>query len=134
MCHHDTHHTMRPTISDMRCNPPRIVEHKPHELVANKQDVWLGERLMAGSVGETGEGPVVPATYRCAVAACRRRSVASCFECERFCCERHLSAVSLLTATGSIRVRVCPTCLHRYRTDPELQSFLTNIATRFLVD
>jgi hypothetical protein len=31
-------------------------------------------------------------------------------------------------------VRVCPTCLHRYRTDPELQSFLTNIATRFLVD
>ncbi|HEY1389460.1 MAG TPA: hypothetical protein VGF38_13030 [Ktedonobacterales bacterium] len=89
---------------------------------------------MAGDAGHTSEEPVVPTTSRCEVAACHRRSVASCFECERFCCERHLSAVSLLTATGSIRVRVCPTCLHRYRTDPELQSFLTNIATRFLVD
>ncbi|HEX5441244.1 MAG TPA: hypothetical protein VFW76_10190 [Ktedonobacterales bacterium] len=89
---------------------------------------------MAGDAGHTSEEPVVPATYRCAVAACHRRSVASCFECERFCCERHLSAVSLLTPNSSICVHVCPTCLHRYRTDPELQPFLTHVATRFLVD
>ena len=76
----------------------------------------------------------MPATYRCAAVGCHRRSVASCFECERCCCARHLSAVSLVTATSSIHVHVCPTCLHRYRTDPELQPFLTNVATRFLLD
>lgn len=102
--------------------------------MANKQDVWLGERLMAGNAGHTSEGSVVPATYPCTVAACRRRSVASCFECERFCCERHLSAVSLLTETSTICVRVCPTCLERYRADPEIQPLLTNVATRFPVD
>jgi hypothetical protein len=102
--------------------------------VANKQDVWLEERLMAGNAEHTSEGPATPTTYRCTVAACRRRSVASCFECERFCCERHLSAVSLLTETSTICVRVCPTCLQRYRADPEIQPLLTNVATRFLVD
>jgi hypothetical protein len=89
---------------------------------------------MAGNAGHTSEGPALPVTYRCAVATCHRRSVASCFECERFCCERHLRAVSLVTATSSIRVHVCPTCLRRYRADPELQPLLTNIATHFLVD
>jgi hypothetical protein len=89
---------------------------------------------MAGNAGHTSDGSVMPSTYRCAVATCHRRSVASCFECERFCCERHLSAVSLVTATSSIRVHVCPTCLHRYRADPELRPLLTNVATRFLVD
>jgi len=89
---------------------------------------------MAGNAGHTSEGPAMPLTYRCAIAYCYRRSVASCFECERFCCERHLSVVSLVTATSSIRVHVCPTCLRRYRADPELQPLLTNVATRFLVD
>ena len=89
---------------------------------------------MAGNTGHTSEGPAMPSTCRCAVATCHRRSVASCFECERFCCERHLSAVTLLTATSSICVHVCPTCLHRYRADPEIQPLLTNVATRFLVD
>ena len=89
---------------------------------------------MAGNPEHTSEGSVVPATYRCEIASCHRRSVASCFECERFCCERHLSAVSLLTATSSICVRVCPTCLQLYRADPEIQPFLMHIATRFLVD
>ena len=102
--------------------------------MADNLDVWLGERLMAGNAGHMSEGPVVSATNRCAVAACHRRAVASCFECERFCCERHLSAVLLLTATSSIRVHVCPTCLHRYRTDPEIQPFITHVTPRFLVD
>jgi hypothetical protein len=102
--------------------------------VANNQDVWLGERLMAGSAGHASEESVVASSYRCAVTTCHRRSVASCFECERFCCERHLSAVSLMTATSSICVHICPTCLHRYRADPEIQPLLTNVATRFLVD
>ena len=140
MCHHNTHHTMRPINNDMignscnTCNPLRIVECRPRELVANNQDVWVGERLMAGNAGHTSEGSVAPTTYRCAVATCHRRSVASCFECELFCCERHLSAVSLLTATATICVYVCPTCLHLYRADPEIQPFLIHVATRFLVD
>lgn len=128
---------MRPINNDMvgkPCNPPRTVEYMPQELVANDQDVWVGERLMAGNAGHTSEGSAIPATYRCTVVACHRRSVASCFECERFCCERHLSAVSILTATSSICVHVCPTCLHRYRADPEIQLLLTSVATRFLVD
>ncbi|HEX5548532.1 MAG TPA: hypothetical protein VFX24_14070 [Ktedonobacterales bacterium] len=89
---------------------------------------------MAGNAGHASEESAMPVTYRCAIASCHRRSVASCFECERFCCERHLSAVSLVTATSSIRVHVCPTCLYRYRADPEIQPLLTNVATRFLVD
>ncbi len=89
---------------------------------------------MAGNSGHTSEGPTVPAAYRCAVAACPCCAIASCFECERFCCERHLSAISLLTATSSICVHVCPTCLHLYRTDPEIQPLLTNVVSRFLVD
>jgi hypothetical protein len=89
---------------------------------------------MAGNAGHTSEGSVVPATYRCAVVTCQRRSVASCFECERFCCERHLSAVSLVTAAASICVHVCPTCLQLYRADPEIQPLLIHIASRFLVD
>lgn len=89
---------------------------------------------MAGNAGHTSEGPAVPTTYRCAIASCHRCAVASCFECERFCCERHLSAVSLLTVTSSICVQVCPPCLHRYRTDPEIQPLLTNVVNRSLVD
>lgn len=86
---------------------------------------------MVGSVRHTGNGPAIPAAHRCSIASCRRRAVASCFECERCCCERHLSAVSLVMGAGasSIRVRVCPACLHRYRIDPEIEPLLTDIVT-----
>jgi len=89
---------------------------------------------MAGSARYTGEGPVVPSAYLCAVADCQRHAVASCFECERFCCEHHLTAVSLLTTTTSLCVHVCPACLHRYQADPEIQPLLTNIVIRPPVD
>jgi hypothetical protein len=51
--------------------------------------------------------------------------VASCFECERFCCARHLSAVSLAITSSPIHVQVCPDCLLRYRDDPEIRALLT---------
>lgn len=66
----------------------------------------------------------VPAALRCTVASCAETAVASCFECERFCCARHLNAITLTTATRTLRVRVCPECLHRYSIDPEIQPLL----------
>ncbi len=89
---------------------------------------------MAGDVRRAVQAKGIPVCQQCAIPACERCAIASCFECERFCCERHLSAVSLVTATSSICVHVCPACLHRYRADPEIQPLLTHVATRFLVD
>lgn len=71
----------------------------------------------------------MPASHRCSVPSCDRPAIASCFECERFCCENHLSAISLTTATRSIRVQVCPACLRRYRLDPSIESLLSDDAT-----
>lgn len=71
----------------------------------------------------------MPTTHRCAIAACHQPAIASCFECERFCCERHLTAISLATAKLPVHVRVCPACLRRYQIDPEIQRLLKYDAT-----
>jgi hypothetical protein len=89
---------------------------------------------MAGNAKDTREGPAMPVAHVCFAALCHRRAIASCFECERFCCERHLVAISLLLASSSVCIRVCPDCLQRYRTDPELQPLLKNAVTPFASD
>jgi hypothetical protein len=89
---------------------------------------------MAGRARYTGDGSAMPAVHVCVAALCHRRAVLSCFECERFCCERHLVAISLMMASSSVRVHVCPDCLHRYRADPELQPLLKNAVTLFASD
>ena len=80
---------------------------------------------MAGDArqGAQDTGSRVP--YCCAIMSCQRPVVASCFECERFCCVRHLSAVSLAITACPIHVQVCPDCLLRYRNDPEIRALLT---------
>lgn len=66
----------------------------------------------------------IPVPRLCAIAACDQPAVASCFECERFCCARHLSSVSVMAESRPVRVRVCPDCLHRYQNDPMLRPLL----------
>lgn len=80
---------------------------------------------MAGDMAQGAQEKGIPVLQRCAVTLCPQHAVASCFECERFCCARHLSAVSLAITTCPIHVQVCPDCLLRYRSDPEIRALLT---------
>ena len=80
---------------------------------------------MTGGAKHNEAGQDRPTTHRCVISSCRRSAIASCFECERLCCERHLTAIALATAKRPFRARVCPACLRRYRTDPEIQRLLT---------
>lgn len=70
------------------------------------------------------------ASHRCSVPSCHQLATASCFECERLCCERHLNTIIVNTGARSVRIRVCPDCLRRYRIDPEIEPMLTVITTR----
>ena len=80
---------------------------------------------MADDARQDSQDMSLPVPHRCAIISCQRPVVASCFECERFCCARHLSAVSLAITSSPIHVQVCPDCLLRYRDDPEIRALLT---------
>ena len=80
---------------------------------------------MAGDVRRAVQAKGIPVCQQCAIPACERCAIASCFECERFCCERHLAAVSLAIMASPIHVQVCPDCLLRYRSDPDIRALLT---------
>lgn len=72
----------------------------------------------------------MPASHRCLVSACEQPARSRCFECERFCCDLHLTTLQLETARRTLRLRVCPDCLHLYRLDPEIQPLLKGDAAR----
>ena len=80
---------------------------------------------MAGDLRQGAQDAGIPVSRRCSIPFCGRDAVASCFECERFCCARHLSAVSLAITACPIHVQVCPDCLLRYRNDPDICALLT---------
>ena len=66
----------------------------------------------------------MPASQHCSIATCDRPATTTCFECDAPCCARHITTIALATATHSVRVSVCPECLHQYSIDPEIQPLL----------
>jgi hypothetical protein len=66
----------------------------------------------------------MPASQRCSVVTCDRPAAVNCFECDAPCCPRHITAITLATATHAVRVSVCPGCLHQYTIDPEIKPLL----------
>lgn len=67
----------------------------------------------------------------CSIPDCRRRSRASCFECERSYCAYHLTGVVIPFLHNIRGYLVCPACLQAYSEDPVLWSLLIlNTAVR----
>lgn len=66
----------------------------------------------------------MPAAQHCSILTCGRPAVANCFECDAPCCARHITTITLAMSTHSVRVSVCPECLHQYSIDPEIQPLL----------
>jgi hypothetical protein len=61
----------------------------------------------------------------CSVHRCRRPVVTCCFECDRPCCDHHLTHVWLPFLNNTRGFLVCPTCLDIYAHDPTLIAILS---------